>query len=1478
MSRIFLGHSSKNNDSAIALRNWLFAHGWDDVFLDLDPTRGIAAGDRWERSLSQAALRCEAVLFLVSRAWLTSDWCLKEFHLAHRLNKRLFGLLIEEIPVADLPITLTGTWQLVQLATGRDHVMLRSILPGTQDETYVTFSQEGLTRLRIGLERAGLDARFFGWPPEDDPKRTPYRGLLPLEAADAGIFFGREAPTVEAIDRIRGMKDGASPRLLVLLGASGAGKSSFLRAGLLPRLARDDRNYLVLPVIRPEKDAINGDTGLVRSLQAVIGAQGMTMARADIRSAIEGGAGTLRPLLQTLIARSAGALVAADVDAKAPLLVLTIDQGEELFRPDGAAESTALLRLLRELLVEDAPALLVAVAIRSDAYEQFQTTKALEGIIQQTLSLTPMPRGAYQAVIEGPSVRLKDSDRPFDIEPALTQALLSDIEDGGGRDALPLLAFTLERIYLEYGDRGRLALADYDTLGRIKGSIEAAIGRAFRAADADARIPQEHEARLSLLRSGLIPWLAGIDPDSGSPRRQRARISEIPEEARPLIDLLVEQRLLSTDIADATGERTIEPSHESLLRQWGSLQGWLKEDFAVLSTLQTVKRSSRDWDANAKGDDWLAHRAGRLEDAERLLLRSDIAGKLDTTDRAYLATCRRREENERQERTAMLERELALQQRAQLRARRFSMAAVVVAIVMAGVGFFAYQQKNVADAATASAERNLKVSEANLKQARINQSHFLSRASALALGNNDPVTAIGLALEALPGGNRDDVPYVTDAEQALFAGLLELREMYVFEGHYNQALQNSFDKKSSRVVVSSFNNLAKVVDSATGDQLAILKGHTDFVKSAAFSPDGSHIVTASHDGTARIWDAESGQQLFVLRGHEDKLYSAVYSADGSLIVTTSDDTTARVWNSATGEQLAALKGHRRGVNWAAFSPEGSRVVTSSWDNSARVWDIASGRQLAIVQMDWRIYGAIFSPDGAQILSWSQNNTARIWDAATGYASAIVGHDEGVSSAAFNHDGSLIVTSSWDKTARVWDKAGHQIAILKGHDGSVNSAEFSLDGSKIITASDDKTVRIWDASTGEQLELLRGHTKKVYSAEFTPDGSRIVTTSEDDTVRVWDAAKGQQVRQLQGHRDKVTRAIFSTDGTRVVTASDDHTARIWDAATGGELLNLHEQGKVGVVAFSPDGSRVVTGYEGAQVWNAITGEPLARLIGHRFGLNSAAFSPDGSRIVTSSYDHTARIWNAATGEQVLLISAHNDSVFNAAFSSDGSRVVTASWDKTARVWNASTGQELALLRGHEVGLNSAYFSPGGTHIVTASNDGTARIWNAASGQQIAVLKHDERVMSAAFSPDSRRVVTASYDRTARIWDASTGQQLLIMRGHEAELINAAFSPDGSRVATSSHDGTARVWNAKTGEPLAILNGHGGAVTSASFSSDGARVVTASEDKTARIWAVARDMKELIETARLRVPRCLSMQQRETYFLPADTPDWCQKLTK
>ena len=280
MSRIFLSHSSKNNAEAVALRDWLKHEGWDDIFLDIDPDTGIAAGERWERALNEAASRCEAVLFLLSRAWLASRWCLNEFELAYRLNKRLFGLLLEDIPYADLPVNLTRNWQLARLYAGNDPVKLSVTVPFTEKIEEVTFSSDALRRLKTGLQRAGLNSKFFAWPPKDDPDRPPYRGLRPLEAEDAGIFFGRDASVITVLDHLRGLRDAAPPRLLVILGASGAGKSSFLRAGVLPRLKRDDRNFLALPIVRPERAAISGETGLLRAIESAHDMLQTTVSRA----------------------------------------------------------------------------------------------------------------------------------------------------------------------------------------------------------------------------------------------------------------------------------------------------------------------------------------------------------------------------------------------------------------------------------------------------------------------------------------------------------------------------------------------------------------------------------------------------------------------------------------------------------------------------------------------------------------------------------------------------------------------------------------------------------------------------------------------------------------------------------------------------------------------------------------------------------------------------------------------------------------------------------------------------------------------------------------------------------------------------------------------------------------------------------------------------------------------------------------------
>ena len=214
MARLFISHSSSNNDKAIEVRDWLAANGWDDVFLDLDPERGIVAGQRWKEALQQAASRCEVVLALVSAEWLASSYCKAEINTAQMMGKKTIIALIDK---SQVPGDLT-------------------------DEQFVDLSGDPLAyrRLKKGLELAGLDPLSFPF----EPGRRPYPGFAFFEEQDAAVFFGRDAQIVRGLDELRRLVRTGISRMLVILGASGSGKSSFLAAGLWPCLKRDDRAWL----------------------------------------------------------------------------------------------------------------------------------------------------------------------------------------------------------------------------------------------------------------------------------------------------------------------------------------------------------------------------------------------------------------------------------------------------------------------------------------------------------------------------------------------------------------------------------------------------------------------------------------------------------------------------------------------------------------------------------------------------------------------------------------------------------------------------------------------------------------------------------------------------------------------------------------------------------------------------------------------------------------------------------------------------------------------------------------------------------------------------------------------------------------------------------------------------------------------------------------------------------------------------------
>lgn len=529
MSRIFLSHSSADEREAIALHQWLADQGWNDVFLDIDPQRGLVPGERWQGALRRAADRCEAVVVIVSPAWAGSKWCLAEFLLAKSLNKRILAVALKPVPIGDLPTELTAEWQLGSLIGAGRHESVR--FRHRDQEDRIDLLAEGLQRLREGLSRAGLDANHFPWPPPDDPQRAPYRGLEPLEAMDAAVYFGRDVETLRGLDALRGMRTGNDRKLFVILGASGAGKSSFLRAGLLPRLARDDRHFLALAPVRPEREPLDGERGLARTLQR---AQDDLQVQpplqlGPLKARLREGPVALAALLRELQDAALARLLALPAGAEPPTLVLPVDQAEELFNADAGEQARLFLQLIGGVLLnadsgEATAKLIIAFTIRSDRYEPLQAAPELAGLQSVVFDdLKPMPPTRFRDVITGPARRASEAGRKLIVQPALVDQLVDECNQGG--DTLPLLGLTLARLHRDYGSDGEIDLDDYRALGGLASVVRSEV-ESVLAAGAAQRAQQ-----LDLLRSAFVPWLATINPQNDQPMRRVARLGDLPAAA-----------------------------------------------------------------------------------------------------------------------------------------------------------------------------------------------------------------------------------------------------------------------------------------------------------------------------------------------------------------------------------------------------------------------------------------------------------------------------------------------------------------------------------------------------------------------------------------------------------------------------------------------------------------------------------------------------------------------------------------------------------------------------------------------------------------------------------------------------------------------------------------------------------------------------------------------------------------------------------
>jgi len=579
----------------MGVQQWLVDNGWaiEDIFLDLF---NIGAGERWRDALRKANARCEAIVFLASPDSVDSIECQKELELAEAFGKEVVVAILRDLRKDDPRLARYTDRQFVDLTLQPRTKVATVEVEGKPVD--IELSVQALGAVKARLLELGIAPDSFAWPTKAHAKALPYLGLAAFAEEDAGIFFGREADILKALAEINHLRRTGSPRLIVINAASGAGKSSFLRAGLWPRLRRNP-DFAPLAILRPAQGILSGADGFGRRMAEFFEAHRQLRAPGEISASINGDdfAASTRAferVLQDAARLVHEALKVSTPEAARPTLILAVDQAEEMFAAENDVESRRFLRLLAAALKKDIEGvdLFVVLTIRADSAQALLAgLGGLELETPRAIFLPPLSPAAYRDVVLKPAEVYSRRVARLTIDPKLADAL---VQETSGADALPLLSFTLSRLFADYGAVGQLDLEQYDAMGRSSGSITRALDDALRQAG-PAGTPQN-------LRRLMIPGLATWDPDTanhkGAAKRLVAQVDTLLSgegaDLRPLADALVNVRLLTRD------EKTIEVAHEALLRQ-PPIGDWLNEDREFLVWRDRLVRERQSYENNHRG-------------------------------------------------------------------------------------------------------------------------------------------------------------------------------------------------------------------------------------------------------------------------------------------------------------------------------------------------------------------------------------------------------------------------------------------------------------------------------------------------------------------------------------------------------------------------------------------------------------------------------------------------------------------------------------------------------------------------------------------------------------------------------------------------------------------------------------------------------------------------------------------------------------
>jgi WD40 repeat protein/serine/threonine protein kinase len=1185
-------------------------------------------------------------------------------------------------------------------------------------------------------EDALSEATFV--PTDTFQPENPYKGLLPFQTADYRDFFGREK-LVEKLIRRLGETDDAS-RFLAVIGPSGSGKSSLVKAGLIPALWRGDlpgseRWFVVemLPGARP-LDELEVALTRVAAIPAVNLREHLTRDKYGLL-------------------RAANLVLPNDGSE----FVVVIDQFEEVFTLlDDENARVHFLNLLHAAVIEPRSRVRVVITLRADFYDRPLHYPEFGELVRSRMeTILPLSAQGMERAIAGPAERVGVA-----FEEGLVAQIIEDMHYQTG--ALPLLQYALTELFERR--QGRLLThAAFQDMGGAVGAL------AKRAEDLYREFNPDGQETIRQMFLRLVTLGEGAeDTRRRVHRSELLAITSDQEMMEEIIDTFVAYRLLSLDHDPITRSPTVEVAHEAILHEWERLSIWLDESRSEIRLQRQLARAAQDWDDSGRDASFLL-RGTRLDQFQAWAGQTQLAfTPLETT---YLQASVAAHEEAQAAALAQQAREMRLERRAQIVLRGLVAVFLVATIVASGLAVLAFGQRRIAQHNAAEANRN----------AALSQSLALASAARAALSEDNTDQALALAVAA----NQINTPPAF-AQRTLYDAAFApgtVRRIRCDPGSTDWCWAMAVSPDGLTVVTTGDRPDITLSDIATGQQIRrFTGGHTDAVQSVAFLPDGQSLLSGSLDDTLLLWDIASGK---ILRRYENptgdinsinvspdgrlaitgteggeavlwnlesgeivhrfvhnpafQIQPVAFSPDGALIVSGSEDGTIVLWNTQTGELVRRFEGHTNIVFDVVFSPDGRVILSSSADNTMILWDLESGERLRQFtgHTNW-VFKARFSADGTRIISASRDQSLILWDALTGEVLHVfAGEAGGALSVAFVPQSHLIISAHSTGYLRVWETDDQRILwqvqdIVQsdgaaGMDDTLNSdgelLALDVSGRQVLTGSEgDNAVVLWDVDTGDLVGRFAGLHARVSAVAFSPDGRFVLGGGWDGSLVVWARDTGDVVRRFEGHTAGVLDAAFSPDSSRIVSGSEDRSLILWDTSTGEVILQLDGfTDSVNTVAFSPDGRTFLAG----------------------FGL---------VRYAAGSYSDTSlRLFEASSGEEIRRFEGHTAPVTTAAFSPDGRTILSGSTDATVRLWDVATGQELRRFNGHAAAIWDVNYSPDGYYVVSGSQDTTVIVWELSSGEQLRVFANGEAmIQGVVFTPDSERLLFVTADGALRVW--------------------------------------------------------------------------------------------------------------------------------